>query len=70
MGWQEHHDAQPSEMQSPAHGEEYPHVPVRVTADRLESSCVEKGGLGAHQDVHVPAACPCSKAGQQPPRLH
>lgn len=42
MGWQESHEVQQEEVQSPAPGEEQPHAPVLAGGHPRGSSFVEK----------------------------
>lgn len=67
---QEFWGAQQRKVQSPASGEEQPHVPGR-TGDLLPAKLCRKshGTPGGQQINQEPATCPCGKGGQQPPGL-
>ena len=41
MSWQEPHELQQREVQSPAPGEEQPHAPIYARGTQLESSLAE-----------------------------
>lgn len=66
MGWEETHEGQQAEVQSPAPGEQHPQIPTRAGGTQLERSLGEKPWgswwiqhhmlLATHQALKQPAS--------------